>query len=170
LEVNMRLTLITLISLAALVPSVLSAQPAPQSKPYRYRGNGYAFGAIGACQHGYPLFGGGGGGEALLWKGLTVGAEGGAYTFSDGYSFGSIQPTLGWHFVDRNRRATNEGFVNFGPGIAFGVSRGGTSPWASIGGGMIRWINDKVGLRIEGRMQAFSSEGMFVGRIGVSFR
>lgn len=31
----MRLTLITLISLAALVPSVLSAQPAPQSKPYR---------------------------------------------------------------------------------------------------------------------------------------
>ncbi|MBA3975038.1 MAG: hypothetical protein C0504_12580 [Candidatus Solibacter sp.] len=152
------------------MPSSLIAQSASQSKPYRYSGNGYAFGAIGACQHGYPLFGGGGGGEALLWKGLTVGAEGGAYTFSDGYSFGSIQPTIGWHFVDRNRRATNEGFVNFGPGIAFGAARGGTSPWASIGGGMIGWINDRVGLRVEGRIQAFRNEGMVIGRIGVSFR
>lgn len=166
----MRPSIITLIVLYLLFSIGLAAQSEPQPKPYRYHGNAYAFGSIGACQHGYPMFGGGGGGEALLWKGLTVGAEGGAYTFSDGYAFGSIQPTIGWHFVDRNRRAVNEGFANFGPGIAFGVARGGTSPWASFGGGMIRWINERVGLRVEGRLQAFRNEGMFIGRIGVSFR
>lgn len=148
----------------------LIAQTASTSAPYRYHGNGYAFGSAGACQHGYLLFGGGGGGEALLWKGLAVGGEGGAYTFSDGYAFGSVQPTVGWHFVNRTIRAKNEGFVNFGPGIAFGVARGGTSPWASLGGGVISWLNGRVGVRIEGRMQSFRSEGMFVGRIGVSFR
>jgi len=149
---------------------LLVAQSTHSSGSYRYHGNGYAFAAIGGCQHGYLLFGGGGGGEALIWKGLTAGAEGGAYTFSDGYAFGSVQPTIGWHFVNRNIRAKNEGFVNFGPGIAFGTARGGTSPWVSMGGGVISWLNDRVGVRIEGRIQALRSEGMFVGRIGVSFR
>ncbi len=148
----------------------LAAQSTNSSGSYRYNGNGYAFATVGACHHGYALFGGGGGGEALLWKGLAAGVEGGVYSFTDGYAFGSLQPTIGWHFVNRNVRARNEGFVNFGPGIAFGVSRGGTSPWASMGGGVISWLNDRVGVRIEGRMQAFRSEGMFVGRIGVSFR
>ncbi len=148
----------------------LAAQSTGQAKPYRYHGNGYAFGALGACHHGYFLAGGGGGGEALVWKGLAVGGEAGAYSFSDGWTFGSAQATLGWHFVNRNVRDTSEYFVNFGPGIAFGLGRSKSSPWASLGGGGIAWINDRVGIRFEVRSQAMSEEGMIVGRIGVSFR
>jgi hypothetical protein len=148
----------------------MAAQSANSSGSYRYNGNGYAFASVGACQHGYGLFGGGGGGGALLWKGLTVGAEGGAYTFTDGYSFASVQPTAGWHFVNRNVRARNEYFVNFGPGVVFGLGRGGAGFWGSLGGGGIRWLNDRVGIRYEAGMQGFAEEGMFVGRIGVSSR
>ena len=114
----MRSANITLIAIAVLFPVSLLAQPAPQSAPYRYNGNGYAFGAAGACQHGYALFGGGGGGEALLWKGFALGVDAGAYRFSDGGSFGLVHPTVGWHFVNRNIRARNEFFVNFEIGRA----------------------------------------------------
>jgi hypothetical protein len=158
------------VNLLLLTSPWLAGQSTNSSGSYRYNGNGYVFASVGACHHGYLLFGGGGGGEALLWKGLTVGAEGGAYTFSDGYAFASVQPTVGCHFVNRKVRAKNEYFVNFGPGAVFGVGSGGAGPWASLGGGGIRWLNDKVGIRIEARMQAFSDEGMIVGRIGVSFR
>jgi len=160
----------SLLGLLLLTCPWLAAQTGGQSQPYRYRGNGYVFGALGACQHGYFLGGGGGGGEALVWKGLAVGGEAGAYSFSDGWAFGSAQATLGWHFVDRNVRDKTEYFVNFGPGIAFGLGGSSASPWASLGGGGIAWINDRVGIRFEVRSQAMSEEGMIVGRIGVSFR
>jgi hypothetical protein len=145
------------------------AQSSGQATPYRYNGNFYGYGAFGACQHGYGLFGGGGGAEGLVWKGLAVGVDAGVHSFTDGWSFGHVNPTVGWHFVNRNVRARNEYFVNFGPGVVFGLD-GGAGPWGTLGGGAIHWVNKHVGIRWEARMQGFSEEGMFVGRIGVSVR
>lgn len=108
----------------------LNAQSTSSSLSYRYHGNGYLFGAAGACQHGYGPFGGGGGAEGLVWKGLAVGVNAGVHTFTDGGSFGLVHPTVGWHFVNRNVRARNEFFVNFGPGAVFG-DNGGVGPSGS---------------------------------------
>jgi hypothetical protein len=165
----MRSAHITLIAIVVLFPASLAAQSAPQPQPYHYNGNGYAFGSIGACQHGYALFGGGGGGAALLWKGFALGVDAGAYRFSDGWSFGLVHPTIGWHFVNRNIRARNEFFVNFGPGAVFGVN-GGVGPSGTLGAGAIHWAGNRVGIRWEVRAHGLAEEGILVGRIGVSFR
>lgn len=151
------------------VSPVLNAQTTSSSVSYRYHGNGYLFGAAGACQHGYGLFGGGGGAEGLVWKGLAVGVNAGVYTFTDGGSFGLVHPTVGWHFVNRNVRARNEFFVNFGPGAVFG-DNGGVGPSGTLGAGAIHWVGKRVGVRWEVRAHGLSDEGMLVGRIGVSFR
>jgi hypothetical protein len=44
--------------------------------PFRNKGSVYGLANVGACVHGYAFYGGGGGGEALVYKGLSVGGEG----------------------------------------------------------------------------------------------
>jgi hypothetical protein len=152
--------------LGLVLPLVLAAQDA--DKPRAYSGSGYLFAVAGACQHGYAFAGGGGGAEALVWKGLTVGAEGSYQSFSDGWGFGIGTAQVGYHFMGKNRAAKWDPFVTYGMGMA--TSGGGFGRAGNLGGGGTYWFKDRVGLRMEGRVQAFSEEAMFAFRVGLSFR
>jgi len=80
-----------------LALAAISSARGRSEKAFRYNGNGYGYFTIGGCQHGYALYGGGGGGEALVWRGLTVGGEGGYQKFSDGWGFGTLFGDVGYH-------------------------------------------------------------------------
>ncbi len=152
--------------LFAATPALLAGDP---QKPLRYNGNGYAYFTGGACQHGYPLAGGGVGAEGFLWRGITLGGETSYQTFSDGLQFGLGQLQGGYHLVNRNGRAKWDPFVTTGIGLGYNFS-GGVTGAANLGGGATYWFKDRLGLRMEFRVQGVSSEGIVTGRIGLSFR
>ena len=150
---------------------VLAAAPAFSEEPekeFRYNGNGYGYFTAGGCQHGYALYGGGGGAEGLVWRGLIVGAEGGYQQFSDHWGFGTFLLDTGYHFVNRKRPQKVDPFVIGGLGIAAG--NGGFAGAMTLGGGVIYWVKPRIGIRTEGRLNGAGGEGMFVFRVGVSFR
>jgi hypothetical protein len=160
----MRNTLIWLLLLSP--PAAMDAQTA---KPDRsYDGSYYAFFTTGACQHGYALYGGGGGAEALVWKGLTIGGEASYQTFSDGWGFALGTLQLGYHLRGKNRSAKVDPFVTYG--LGFAGCRCGFGGSGNFGGGATYWFKDRIGLRLEGRLGGFAREALGTFRVGISFR
>lgn len=140
-------------------------------RPFRYNGSGYTYFNIGACQHGYRLLGGGGGGEAFVWRGLTLGGDAGYHQFSDGWGFWLGSLDLGYHFVDRKKPKRVDPFVTFSL-LGVAVARGGATPGGHLGGGVTYWFKERVGLRTEARITVLplAEEGIVAFHIGVSFR
>lgn len=152
---------------ALAASSAIAAQSPGELR--RYNGNYHAFGVMGACQHGYGLFGGGGGAEALLWKGLSLGADASYVSFTDGWGFGMVSAQIGYHFVDRSKPLRLDPFVSFGPGALFG-SGGRATGTGNFGGGVNYWFKPRIALRVEVRVHAAPEELMTTARIGLSFR
>jgi len=156
---------------AALLMTALAAAAAAQSKPFRYNGSVHAEGNMGVCVHGYAFGGAGGGGEAFLWKGLTLGARASGNTFSDYGPIGIFQGEVGFHAVDRSRERGADPFVSAGIGVAsLGTGSRNSGASASLGGGLNYWFNRHVALRMEGRIIAISGDGIIVFQIGAAFR
>ena len=143
------------------------AQAQPHERPYN--GNFHAFGVMGACQHGYGLFGGGGGAEGLVWKGITLGADVSYQAFTDGWGFGMVSGQVGYHFVNRSQPLKWDPFVTYGMGGVFG-SKGGMSGTARLGGGFNYWFKPRMAVRVEFRAHGMPDEVLATARIGVSFR
>ncbi len=140
-------------------------------KPFQYKGNVYGLANLGACVHGYGFYGGGGGGEVLVFKGLSVGGEGSYNTFSDGWAMGFLSGQVGYHFGNRTRRVGMDSFVSGGMGGTFFTSGNRTEPSVNFGGGATYWFKQNIGLRFEGRLMTVgTSDGVIVFRIGASFR
>ena len=137
-----------------------------------HKGQGYVFFAPGGIiGDGYSVgtlhFGGGG--EALLYRGLGIGAEAGYLApwrqLGDGIGLLSIDGS--YHFR-RNQRFTP--FITGGYSLGF---RSGTANLINFGAGAHYWFKDQVGLRFEFRDHidpSYLNDHYLSGRIGISFR
>ena len=134
------------------------------------KGWGYVFGGVGGRDGGNSnaVINVGGGGEAIVVKGLGLGGEIGYLTDtrSGGNGLGLASTNLSYHF---NRSQKLVPFVTGGGSLAF---RGGAAGGGNIGGGVHYWIKNNVGLRLEVRDFIFSSDSpnTVVFRVGLSFR
>lgn len=160
--------------LAALVfVPVLVAQATPPtlpgSSPFRYNGAGFVTLGVGGCRHGVSNVSVSGGGDAFLWRGLTLGGDIGYYRFTNSSRpFGIASLNIGYNFADRNTPGRWEPFLAVGfPGVAFA---GGATPALSAGGGVHYWFHRKVGLRTEFRATIVEDDALSMFRIGFSFR
>jgi hypothetical protein len=135
----------------------------------RYNGNYYGYFTAGACQHGYGIFGGGGGAEGFLWKGISVGVDASYQQFTDGWGFGLITPQFGYHFINRSKPVKWDPFVTIGGGVA--IPGAGATGTGNFGGGVTYWFKPRWGLRLEYRAHVVAyEEGLNTFRIGFSFR
>lgn len=160
--------------LAILVPVVAWGQDAPSDS----RGQGYVFVAPGAattfscgsCTYGMLHFGGGG--EALLYKGLGIGAELGYVAPMEGMSDGIGLLSINGIYLFRSRTHPKlEPFLTGGGSLGF-VS-GGAFGGMNFGGGVQYWMRKRIGLRFEFRDHiptASTSSHLLEGRIGFAFR
>src|SRR5512136_2678606 len=133
------------------LPSPVSAQD--QGTNPHHRGSGYFFLAAGMCQHAVLLGGTGGGGEVFVYRGIALGGDAGAYSFTDTYAFGVGAVNATYHFAGPNRRRGSDPFLTGGWSMAFapgGFYGGGTN----IGGGFNYWVRDRIGIRWEARGHA----------------
>jgi len=162
-----------LLCVAFLAPALVRGQES-LSKSF---GHGYAFFAPGAattfscrsCTFGTLHVGGGG--EAILYKGLGIGAELGYLVpmeeMSQGFGLVSLN---GVYVFRRGGKARVEPFLTGGGTV---VISGGAYGGINFGGGVHYWMRKRVGLRIEFRdhvpTESFNSH-LFEGRIGISFR
>src|SRR5215813_10835002 len=153
----------------AIFLTLLQAATFAQSTSDR-KGWGYAFGGAGASgpdiSRSYFQFGGGG--EALVNKGMGVGAEISylAPFGSGGDGIGLFSGNTSYHF---SRSSKLVPFVTGGYSAAF---RSGASHGGNFGGGVHYWMNEHLGLRFEVRDHIFSSDSphLFQFRVGLSFR
>ncbi len=134
----------------------------------RYNGNLHAFAVLGSCRHGYGLFGGGGGAEALLWKGVSGGVDVSYQSFTDGSGLGMLTPQLGYHFTNRARALRWDPFLTAGAGV--GWVPGGSAATGNLGGGFNYWFKPSAAIRVEFRAHGISTEALATFRIGLSFR
>jgi hypothetical protein len=138
----------------------------------RYSGDGYVFFSVDRPGHASiaDLLTVGGGGEALLYKGLGVNVDLG-YQFpresiSDGIGLASLNGC--YHFVNRAKPAKLVPFVTAGYAIAF---RSGHANLFDYGGGVNYWFSRHVGLRGEIRdYRARYGDWAVAFRFGVAFR
>jgi len=169
-------------TLAAALLSVLSvcayAGPDPAEEPEtEHRAQGYAFFAPSGVFTKYGHTGTvhfGGGGEALVYKGIGIGAELGylAPWKYMGSGIGMLSVDGSYHFT-RNRKVSP--FITGGYSLAF---RDGHINLVNFGGGMNWWVTDRFGLRLEFRDHLYRQTRMYPtqnvhylgGRIGVAFR
>lgn len=134
----------------------------------QYKGSAYGYFTGGSCQHGYGIVGGGAGAEGFLWRGLTVGVEGGAYTYIGDKGFGDVYLPVGFHFVDRKRIAKVDPFVSFGVGLFY---RSGIGLATHGGGGVTYWFKPRLGIRAEFRAHTYGYDEVTAqGRIGIAYR
>ena len=134
------------------------------------RGWGYAFGGAGASGGDFSrsYFQFGGGGEALVNKGMGVGAEISylAPFGSGGNGIGLFSGNTSYHF---SRSSKLVPFVTGGYSAAF---KSGASHGGNFGGGVHYWMSNHLGLRFEVRDHIFSSDSphLFQFRVGLSLR
>jgi len=138
-----------------------------------YSGQGYAYYSADVPDNGTwgDLMSVGGGGEAFLWKGLTVGAELG-YLFPREYAqsgVGVLSVDGGWHFVNRERPGRVVPFLNGGYTLGF---RSGVLNLVNVGGGVAWWFTKRLALRTEVRTYVYTGGGRFDTsiRFGIQFR
>ena len=156
---------ILIASMVLAIPAVAAAQTAEPARSYN--GGYYALFTTGTCQHGYPFYGVGGGAEALVWKGVTIGADASYQHFQNSFSFGLATLQAGYHFRGKNRSARWDPFVSYGTGVGMARRLAGSG---SLGGGVTYWVKDRVGARFEGRVQGVGGELLGTVRMGISFR
>jgi hypothetical protein len=152
---------------ATLLALPAFAQVQEGEKPFRYKGNSYVSFGVGRCQHGYSNISVGGGGEAFLVGGLSVGGEAAYHQFLNSFSFGLATGNVGYHFVKRSEAKRIDPFASLGLGV--GIT-GDPAPGASLGGGVIYWFKPKFGVRTEFRIYSVSEEIIPTFRVGFSFR
>ena len=158
-----------------IILAAIIAQPAVAQPERNYSGHGYVFFAPGVTSpDGSGFLHYGAGGEGLLYKGLSAGAEVGyAHPWGGfGGGLGVLSANGGYFFRDaRSVSAKIVPFVNGGYTLLF---RSGSESGLNIGGGVISWFSERVGLRLEVRDHLFSDGGQYahlVGfRIGLAFR
>ncbi len=143
---------------------------AAENEALEHRGQGYAFFAPGAIVFdGYRIgtLHIGGGGEALIYKGIGIGGEMGYFApwreLSNGAAILSLD---GSYRFNRDRKLSP--FVS--GGCSLGI-RNGYGRLVNFGGGVNYWFRDKIGIRLEFRDFVDRGGGQLIsGRIGISFR
>jgi len=152
------------------------------SKDSGYSAHGYAQFGVGGCSIGvrdWVRIGCGAvlnvvsGGEAFVYRGLAVGAEGGygwiSGNFNDGVGMFSVNPA--YHFKGQGRSRALVPFVTAGYSMLF---RDGHVNGLNTGGGATWWLAAHFGLRCEGRIHHFAAgplgANVYMLRIGLSFR
>jgi len=165
-----RLCLVLLV--IAIVPAFALAQEAKRE----HKGQGYVFvapgGTAGCGGSTVALLHFGGGGEALLYKGLGVGAELGFLApmqyLGDGIGILSVNGS--YHFLNASATRKMIPFVTGGYSLAF---RSGAANGVNLGGGINYWLGERLGLRVEFRTHStagnFSCQ-MWQARFGLAFR
>ena len=139
--------------------------------PSGHAARGYAFFSPGALVYSGSIatmhFGAGA--EALVYKGLGLGAEIGYLTPWRDISAGiGILSADGSYHFNRNRKASP--FITGGYSLAF---REGHANLINIGGGLNYWFNEKMGMRLEFRdhFNPHHSNYHYLSfRIGYAFR
>jgi hypothetical protein len=137
----------------------------------RYDGHGYGWFSVDKPAHaGWELHSAGGGGEALIYRGLAAGADL-AYLWprgAAGQGIGLLSANGAYHFVNRERRGRFVPFVTAGYSLAF---RSGTANLFNWGGGATYWFTDHAGMRVEVRdLRWRGREFDTTVRFGVAFR
>jgi hypothetical protein len=175
-EVNVERNTCAAVPAVLLVMAVLSlpagawAQPAAGSSPRGTYGIGYVFGGFGAVTDGNAseaTLHVGGGGEAVFWDSLGVGAEigflGPFESLGDGVGVFSVNGS--YHFLPNAGRRLRP-FATGGYTLGF---RDGTESLFNFGGGFHYWVKPKFGIRVEFRDHVVPEDGVhFLGaRIGV---
>ncbi len=131
-------------------------------------GQGYVFAGFGAVNAGDSTLHYGGGGEAILYKGLGFGVEVGYLSPfrypSSGIGILSID---GQYTFGTGMRRKVQPFLSGGYTLAF---RSGTANAVNFGGGIHYWFKDRVGLRTEVRLGGVAEEAIVMLRVGLSFR
>jgi hypothetical protein len=137
--------------------------------------NGYVFIAPGAVTGGGESMSTlhfGGGGEAILGKGIGFAAEIGAIgpTRALGESIGAASLNGSFHFMRRKDRRVDP-YVTAGYTLIF---RSGTENLFNVGGGLNYWFANRLGLKVELRDHVMSEccgTAHFWGvRAGIAFR
>jgi hypothetical protein len=156
------------VALAFTLLFLLPAFALAQSTENR-RGWGYGFFGIGGATAGNStIYQAGGGGEVLLYKGLGVGAEGGAIGTS-GSGAGTFSVNGAYHFLNSKSSQKLVPFVT--SGYTFLAPSDETNLF-NFGGGVNYWAGEHVGLRVEVRDHVFpnGNEHLFNVRVGITFR
>ena len=134
--------------------------------------HGYVYVAPGALTSGgynQATLHAGGGGEAIIAKGIGVGAEVGYLgpTAYMGEGFGVFSANGYYHFIHR-KDSKLDPFVTGGYTLFF---RSGTANLANFGGGVNYWFSRHVGLRAEFRDHLYTGSEHYWGfRFGATFR
>lgn len=133
---------------------------------------GYGFGGVGGTSgNSVATLHVGGGGEALVYKGLGLGAEVGyvAPFEAVGDGIGIFSTNVSYHFVKPQSNRKLVPFVTGGFSLAF---RNRASGGGNFGGGVQYWVRPRLGLRFEFRDHIFSSDTphLYGFRVGLSFR
>ena len=151
--------------LLCLLTGMLRAQPS----------NGYVFfapGGVTCCHNTSMTLQFGVGGEAVLWKGVGLGAEIGALGTRQYFSdtvMGAFSPNGYYHFK-HGEDLKSDPFVTGGYTLLF---RSGHANLANFGGGLTYWFHSRLGARVEIRDQLNTTGtiGHFWGvRFGLAFR
>lgn len=152
-------------ALLFLLPALSMAQSAETR-----RGWGYGFfGVGGATGNDSVIFQGGGGGEGIIYKGLGVGAEAGAFGNIGGSGGGMVSANGSYHF--QNSRSPQKLVPFVTAGYTFLAPSDQTNLF-NFGGGVNYWTGDHLGLRVEFRDHVFPDGGnhLFNVRVGITFR
>lgn len=153
----------------ALIPGLAFGQSANDRK-----GWGYGFVGAGAATgvSTEPLLVNvGGGGEALVYKGLGVGAELGYLARADNFGggIGIFSVNTAYHLGGQKAGKKFVPFLSGGYSLFF---RDGAASGGNIGGGFQYWAGNRAGLRFEIRDHIVSSDRAqsITFRIGLTFR
>jgi len=168
-----RLAAITLVFMCLSVCAHAQAPDAPTApgNSDRYHFQGYIFAAPGAYV-GYSetraTMHFGGGGEALLYKGLGAGAELGGIWALQGSDLLAVFSVGGSYHFSRDRKIS--------PFLTGGYSRiwgDGSADLVNFGGGVNWWLGERKGIRLEFRDHVYaegSNRQIVEFRIGFAFR
>jgi len=168
---QIRIIQFTLIILCLSVWAHAQPSPTAPGTSDRYHGQGYLFLAPGAYV-GYSetraTMHFGGGGEALLYKGLGAGAEMGGIWALQGSDLFALFSADGSYQFSRGRKIS--------PFLTCGYSRiggDGSANMVNFGGGINWWLGERKGIRLEFREHVYADSGhrqIAEFRIGFAFR
>jgi hypothetical protein len=154
------------------VPAPALAQAAAGAPVKPVGGLGYGFFGIGAASTDYGSIGSwhvGGGGEAVFWDELGIGAEIGCQSLWEEPPdrFGMLSVNGAYHFNSAAGAGKWRPFVTGGYTLIF--DSGSTGNLFNIGAGVDYWFRRKVGVRVEFRDHIWTPGEITVQYLGVRF-